>query len=111
VSRPKPPSNNSSKRTPLAPLNSGVKWLLELLVNYQHVVYFTQKDGVPHVAIDRLLPDGTRDFCTHYLLPVVAGEKAGFELMDKVAAWLGNTLCIDNPQFREHIRIEPRPNA
>ena len=84
---------------------------MELPVNYQHLVYFTQKDGMPHVAIDRLLPDGKRDFCTHYPLPAVDSDEAGFELMDKVAAWLGNTLCIDNPQLRQHIRIEPRPDA
>ena len=80
-------------------------------MTYEHLVYFTQKDGIPHLAIDRLFSDGRRDFCTHYPLSSVADEAAGFELMDKVAAWLGNTLCIDSPQFRQHIRIEPAPNA
>jgi hypothetical protein len=75
-------------------------------VNYEHLVYFTNKDGKAYLAIDRRMPDGRRDFCTHYELPAVADEQAGFALMEQVANWLGNTLCVDNPQFRQHIRIE-----
>lgn len=80
-------------------------------MNYKHLVYFTHKDGAPHLVIDRLLPDGRRDFCTHHKLPPVADESHGVELMDKVAAWLGNTLCIDNPQFRQHVHMEPADDA
>lgn len=80
-------------------------------MTYEHLVYFTHKDGKPHLAIDRLFSNGRRDFCTHYQLPPVTDERAGFELMDKVAAWLGNTLCIDSPQFRQHTHIEPAPDA
>jgi hypothetical protein len=77
-------------------------------VDYEHVVYFTHKDGLPYIAIDRVFPNGRRDFCTHCQLSAVADEASGLELMDKISSWLGNTLCIDNPQFRQHIHIEPK---
>lgn len=74
--------------------------------DYQHIVYFTEKDGTPYVAIDRLWSNGRRDFCTHFPLPSVESEEEGFELMDKVADWLGHSLCIDSPPFRRHVGIE-----
>jgi hypothetical protein len=80
-------------------------------MTYRHFVYYTHKDGVPYLVIDRLFPDGRRDFCVHHQLPPVADESQGFVLMDKVAAWLGNMLCIDNPQFRQHVHIEPAAGA
>lgn len=73
---------------------------------YEHVVYYVEKDGKAYLAVDRLFQDGRRDFCTHFELQQVTDETAGFALMDKAADWLGNTLCIDNPSFRKHIKIQ-----
>ena len=75
-------------------------------MNYKHIVSYSKKDGKPHMVVDRLFESGRIDFCTQYELPEVQNEKEGFELMRKVADWLGNTLCIDNPEFRAHIKIE-----
>ena len=76
-------------------------------VTYKHVVYLAEKDGKPYLVVDRLFESGRQDFCTHMELPHVSDEREGFALMQKVSEWLGNTLCIDNPQFRAHIGIEP----
>ena len=78
-------------------------------MRYDHLVYFTRKDGAVFLAIDRVFEGGRRDFCTHMELPAVESEAAGFELMDKVAEWLGNSICIDNPEFRRHIKVEETP--
>ncbi|HSD95849.1 MAG TPA: hypothetical protein VLB06_01790 [Sulfuricaulis sp.] len=75
-------------------------------MKYKHVVYYSEKDGKTFLVVDRLFESGRHDFCTHYELPNVRNEKEGFELMGKVSEWLGNTLCIDNPEFRAHIKIE-----
>ena len=72
----------------------------------KHVVSYSLKDGKPYVVVDRVFESGRVDFCTHYELPEVKDEKEGIELMGKVAEWLGNTLCIDNPEFRAHIKLE-----
>ncbi len=76
-------------------------------MKYKHVVSYSVKDGKPYVVVDRVFESGRVDFCTHYELQEVKNEEEGIELMGKVAAeWLGNTLCIDNPEFRAHIKLE-----
>jgi hypothetical protein len=77
-----------------------------VLVKYKRVVSYATKDGKPHLVVDRLFENGRSDFCTHYELPEVKNEEEGLVLMGKVAEWLGNTLCIDNPEFRAHIKLE-----
>ena len=73
---------------------------------YEHIVYVIEKDGANYVAVDRLWANRRRDFCTHIELSEISSEQEGWELMDKVADWLGHTLLIDNPDFRRHIGIE-----
>ena len=75
-------------------------------MKYEHLVYMAEKDGKPHIIVDRVEGNGRRHFCTHYELPTVQSEDEGFDLMEKVASWLGNTLLIDCPNFRRHIGIE-----
>jgi hypothetical protein len=75
-------------------------------VKYKHVVSYATKEGKPHLVVDRMFENGHVDFCTHFELPEVKSEKEGLALMARVAEWLGNTLCIDNPEFRAHIKLE-----
>jgi len=73
---------------------------------FEHRVYVQEKDGKVYVCVDRILENDRRHFVTHHELSAVKSEGDGFELMEKVASWLGNTLLIDNPDFRKHILIE-----
>lgn len=66
------------------------------------------KEGRPYIAVDYLYSDGRRIFQTHYELPAVDNEKEGFNLMSEVSEWLGNSLLISTPAFRQHIGIEER---
>ena len=75
-------------------------------MKYEHLVRVSNKDGKPHIIIDRVEPNGRRHFYTHYEFPYVNGEKEGFDLMKKAAEWLGNSLLIDSPEFRKHIGLE-----
>jgi ABC-type phosphonate transport system ATPase subunit len=75
-------------------------------VKYKHLVYIEEKDGKPHVIIDRVEDNGRRHFCTHMELPPVKSEQDGWSLMGRVADWLGHSLLVDSPAFREHIGIE-----
>lgn len=77
-----------------------------MATSYQHVVYFCEKEGKSYIAVDVLEANGRRYFSTHFELPSVGGEETGFEIMDRVADWLGHTLLIDIPEFRTHIGIE-----
>ena len=74
-------------------------------MNYEHIVYLEVKDGIPHICVDRLFENGKRAFMTHHKLTQSLGDNDGFELMSKAAEWLGNSLLIDNPAFREHIGV------
>lgn len=74
-------------------------------MSYEHVVYIEEKHGERYLCIDRLLHSGRREFMTHMALPETKGDDAGFELMGKSADWLGNSILIDSPQFREHIGV------
>jgi len=74
-------------------------------MEYEHIIYIEQKDGEHYLCIDRLLPSGQRDFMTHIALPKTSGDKEGIDLMEKSAKWLGNSILIDSPSFREHIGI------
>ena len=80
-------------------------------MKYEHLVSVGDKDGKRHIIIDRVEPDGRRHFCTHYELPEVNSEKEGFDLMQKAAEWLGNSLLIDSPEFRKHIGLEKDKEA
>ncbi|MCP5079360.1 MAG: hypothetical protein GY951_15055 [Psychromonas sp.] len=75
-------------------------------MDYELVTYFTVKDDRPYVAVDYLYADGRRVFQTHHELPIVENEKEGFKLMSEIAEWLGNSLLISTPEFRQHIGIE-----
>ena len=75
-------------------------------MEYEHIVYFTVKDGRPYIAVDYLFSDGRRVFQTHYELQDITSEDEGYELMSKVAEWLGNSLLISTPGFRKHIGID-----
>ena len=75
-------------------------------MEYEHIVYLREKDGKLHVCIDRLFPDGRRDFMMHMELESTEGDEEGFQLIDKIADWLGHSLCIDSVPFRKHIGIE-----
>ena len=74
-------------------------------MSHEHIVYFEKKDEKSYLCIDRLFEGGRRSFMTHYQLPETQGESEGFELMVKLAEWLGNSTLIDSPEFREHIGI------
>lgn len=75
-------------------------------MEYEHIVYLQEKDGKKYVCIDRLFSNGKRDFMTHMELENTVGDDEGLRLMDKVADWLGHSLCIDSVPFRKHIGIE-----
>ena len=74
-------------------------------MTYEHIVYIEEKEGKVYLCIDRVLEQGKRHFMSHYELPGVQSESQGFELMSKTAEWLGNSVLIDSPKFREHIGI------
>ena len=74
-------------------------------MKYEHIVYLKIKNNKQHVCIDRIFENGTRHFMTHYELPEASGDQEGFDLMSKVAEWLGNSTLIDSPDFREHIGV------
>lgn len=75
-------------------------------MDYEHRVHFQVKEGKPYIVIDRVMPDGSRTFCTHHELPHVQNQDEAWALMDKVADWLGHSLLIDSPAFRRYIGIE-----
>lgn len=75
-------------------------------MKYEHVVYLEEKEGYLHLCIAPLFDNGQRGFITHRKLGKTSGDIEGFELMCKVAEWLGNSLLIDSPQFRNYIRID-----
>ena len=74
-------------------------------MKYEHIIYLETKENIPYVCVDRIFENGKRSFMTHYELPTTSGDEEGFDLMSKVAEWLGNSLLIDTPAFREHIGI------
>ena len=74
-------------------------------MKYEHVIYFEIKDGQKFLCIDRVFESGKRDFMTHYELPEAQGESEAFDVMSKVAEWLGNSVLIDSPEFRSHVGI------
>ena len=74
-------------------------------MKYEHLFYFKVKEGKPYICIDRIFEGGRRDFMTHHELPHTEGDEEGFDLMEKLASWLGGSMLIDCPEFREHIGI------
>ena len=74
-------------------------------MNYEHLIYIESKEGNVYLFVDRLLSSGRREFMTHMELPSTAGDTEGFDLMTKSAEWLGNSILIDSPAFRQHIGI------
>lgn len=74
-------------------------------MSHEHLIYLENKEGKTFLCIDRLLPSGRREFMTHMELPNTEGDSEGFDLMAKSAEWLGNSVLIDSPSFRQHIGI------
>ena len=77
---------------------------------HKHIVYVTQRDGKTYLVVDRQFDPLPQHFCSHFELPPAKNSDEGLKLMHKAADWLGNLLCMDNPDFRTHIGIDPKRN-
>ena len=75
-------------------------------MKYDHIVYIEEKNAKWFLCIDRVLDSGKRNFMTHLEIVKKEDGTEDFALMEKSAEWLGNSILIDSPKFREFIGIE-----
>jgi len=73
--------------------------------NYSHFVSVVERVGRRFVRIDRVLPDGSREFYTELeLLPKDAGED--WEKFEEVMCNVGKSMGIDSPAVRNHFGLD-----
>lgn len=80
---------------------------MTMIENYSHYVYIAERNGRRYVRIDRVLPNGRRDFYTEILL----GDKVGdedWEQFEEIMGNVGKSIGIDSPAVRAHFGLDDK---